>query len=339
MRWFVVFLVVANLVLFFWVKQQSLPSPGASALAPPDIGRLRLISELQGQSDEPMRDSSVPSTGAAREGAAAEKMPPEVVTNIGEMEVAPVPATAGSIANRELSDIQETAIPTLQAGSTPAPPEQQNAVDPGADSAADAIEGSSDTSVKQGPMLPEGAVAGLPSEESSVSDEKVDTAAAADATLRPEIPAPSCARVGPFTAHEADTLIAYLPEHLTLYSDIVEEYTKADSYYVMIAALPSREEGNRKIQELADAGVKDTWLFRSGEYRNAISLGLFTREASAKRHAENIEKKGFPNQVIPRGAREEGRWLYLRNRDGGDIGLSLPLPDGASAERLACPVN
>jgi len=335
-RWFVVFLVVANLVLYFWVKQQSLPPPGVSALAPPDIGRLRLLSELHGRSDGSMPDSSVPPTGATNDGAAAEKAPPEIVMDVGEMDVAPVPA-AGPISNRELSADQETAIPTLQAESTPIPPQQQVVVDPGADREADAMEGSSDTSVKKDPTYPQGAVATFPPADSSVSDKKADTVGAVVATLRPEVLSPSCARVGPFTAHEADTLIAYLPEHLTLYSDIVEEYTMADSYYVMIAALPSREEGNRKIQELADAGVKDTWLFRSGEYRNAISLGLFTREASANRHAENIRKKGFPNQVIPRGVRKEGRWLYLRNRDGGDIGLSLPLPDGASAERLACP--
>lgn len=337
MRWFVVFLVVANLVLYFWVKQQSLPPPGVSALAPPDIGRLRLLSELQGQSDETMPDLAVLPTGTVRDGAAAEKTPPEIVTDVGEMDVAPVPAAAGPIANRELSADQETAIPKVQAGSTPLPPEQQVVVDPGADGEADAIEGSSDTSVEQGPPGPQGAVAAFSPADSSVGDEKADTVGAEDAALRPEMLSPSCARVGPFAAHEADTLIAYLPEHLTLYSDIVEEYTMADSYYVMIAPLSSREEGNRKIQELADAGVKDTWLFRSGEYRNAISLGLFTREASANRHAENIRKKGFPNQVIPRGVRKEGRWLYLRNRDGGDIGLSLPLPDGASAERLACP--
>lgn len=337
MRWFVVFLVVANLVLYFWVKQQSLPPSGVSALAPPDIGRLRLLSELQGQGDEPMPDSAVLSTWTTRDGAAAEKTPPEIVKDVGEMDVAPVPAAAGSISNRELPADQEAAIPALQAGSASISPEQQVVVDPAADGEADAMGGSGDTSVKKDPTYPQGAVATFPPADSSVSDKKADTVGAVVATLRPEVLSPSCARVGPFTAHEADTLIAYLPEHLTLYSDIVEEYTMADSYYVMIAALPSREEGNRKIQELADAGVKDTWLFRSGEYRNAISLGLFTREASANRHAENIRKKGFPNQVIPRGVRKEGRWLYLRNRDGGDIGLSLPLPDGASAERLVCP--
>ena len=46
MRWFIALLVVANVILFFWVQQQSRPPPGSMALPPPDIGRLRLMSEL-----------------------------------------------------------------------------------------------------------------------------------------------------------------------------------------------------------------------------------------------------------------------------------------------------
>ncbi|MGB5639304.1 MAG: hypothetical protein WBM63_09305, partial [Sedimenticolaceae bacterium] len=47
MRWFIALLVVANVVLFFWVQQQSRPLPGSMALPPPDVGRLRLMTELK----------------------------------------------------------------------------------------------------------------------------------------------------------------------------------------------------------------------------------------------------------------------------------------------------
>ena len=45
MRWFIVFLLIANILLFFWVQQESLrPSP-QSEMPPPEIGRLRLLNE------------------------------------------------------------------------------------------------------------------------------------------------------------------------------------------------------------------------------------------------------------------------------------------------------
>lgn len=46
MRWFIVFLLVANVVLFFWVQQQLRPPPGMGELPPPEVGRLRLMSEV-----------------------------------------------------------------------------------------------------------------------------------------------------------------------------------------------------------------------------------------------------------------------------------------------------
>ena len=327
MRWFVVFLVVANLVLYFWVKQQSLLSPGASTLAPPDIGRLRLLSELQEQGGQP--ESEIPADSPAStvpDGGTSEEVPAETVSKVDKTGGLPVSPLEDPIARPASPDSRETSIPNPQ---IVADQERGGHVSGG--------EMSDDAADDQGPTIPEGGAVVLPDEVSPGAGGVAEIADSANATSHPMVVPPTCARVGPFSSQEADVLITHLPEHLTLYSDIVEEYTKADAYYVMIPALPSREEGNRKMQELADAGVKDTWLFRSGEYRNAISLGLFTREASATRHAERIAKKGFANKVIARTSREEGRWLYLRNRDGGDIGLSLPLPDGASAEPLACP--
>ena len=327
MRWFVVFLVVANLVLYFWVKQQSMPSPGATMLAPPDIGRLRLLSELQEQGGQPESEipadspaSTVPDSGASEEGSA------ESVSNADKAVAPPVSPLEDPIVGLASSDSRETAIPSPQIVA-----DQESRGHVGVREMSD------DAAVDQGPSIPEGKSVVLPDEVSPGAGGLVEITDSVSAESHPVAVPATCARVGPLTSREADVLIAHLPENLTLYSDIVEEYTKADAYYVMIPALPSREEGNRKMQELADAGVKDTWLFRSGEYRNAISLGLFTREASATRHAERIAKKGFPNKVIARTSQEEGRWLYLRNRDGEDIGPSLPLPDGASAEPLACP--
>lgn len=64
MRWFVALLLVANVILFFWVQQQSRPTPGTVSLPPPDVGRLRLMSEIDNQVPTE-EDSGAPGTLAA----------------------------------------------------------------------------------------------------------------------------------------------------------------------------------------------------------------------------------------------------------------------------------
>ena len=146
-----------------------------------------------------------------------------------------------------------------------------------------------------------------------------------------------CARVGPLIAQDAESFVAKLPTHITLLSDVAEEYTDVTGYYVLIPPLASRAEGIRKLRELREAGVDDIWLFRSGEFNNAISLGLFSREQTARRHAANVGKKGFAAEIRNRTSISERRWLELKYTDGVDLATQVPLPDGATVELLPCP--
>jgi hypothetical protein len=120
-------------------------------------------------------------------------------------------------------------------------------------------------------------------------------------------------------------------------SDVTREHASVDRYYVLIPPLPSRAAGRQKLKELAQAGVTDTWLFPSGEYRNAISLGYFSREAGARRHAANVAKKGFTTEVREKTSIRQRRWLVLMNSEGRDLGSSLPFPAATKVEQMACP--
>jgi hypothetical protein len=146
-----------------------------------------------------------------------------------------------------------------------------------------------------------------------------------------------CARVGPLEAQGAESLVANLPTHITLQSDVAEEYTDVTGYYVLIPPLASRAEGIRKLRELREAGVDDIWLFRSGEFNNAISLGLFSREQTARRHATNVAKKGFAAEIRNRTSIRERRWLELAYTDGVDLAAAVPLPEGATVMPMPCP--
>jgi hypothetical protein len=147
----------------------------------------------------------------------------------------------------------------------------------------------------------------------------------------------SCAQVGPLEPDAADQLIAGLPIYIELVSDATEEVVEIDSYYVMIPPLPSRSAGLKVLADLEAKGITDTWLFPRGVYRNAISLGLYSRESGALRHQRSVVEQGFDAEVVERTKRREVRRLLLKNVDGGAIGPLLPLPEGVAAESVVCP--
>ena len=303
MRWFIVFLIVANVILFFWVQHESRPSSAEMRLPPPDVGRLRLLTEMR------------PSASADEAGQVepAEATSPDPV--------APLPATTAS----SVAQVAAKADVAVEAVSAPggkkeafrSPLVTPDAEDTQteADSVA-GVDGSADG--EQGD-----AVQGLP--------------AVAGAVGAVPAPAPACARVGPFAPDDADELISRLPPNMVLLSDLAEEYTRVERYYVIIPPLPSGAEGQKMMKQLADAGVTDTWLFRRGEYRNGISLGFFSRKGGAQQRSRNIAKKGFTTEIKEQTSVSERRWLLLKNRDGDDPGESLPLPAGIRAEKQACP--
>lgn len=354
MRWFIAFLLVANVVLFFWVQHQSRPVPGSASLPPPDIGRLRLMSEVEEAAEEAVESASVdggtavgdaPGPGADdTPDAEGMSLPPGDIEQIPPLAppmiagTPPVPATVpGDVpaiddpmsvepsprqSPAEVEPVPDDPSPVI----VPAvPPVAAETPDAGTDEPSAVMRSAPlPTLAADAPALGPAAATPPASPAEAEPDE-------------PAQPAPVCIRFGPFTNDEADRLLAGLPGFLTLVSDVSEEQSRTDSYYVMIPPLASRAEGLATLKALATAGVSDTWLFRKGPNLNAISLGLFSKEASARRHAEAIAAKGFDAEVRPRTANREVRWLLLMHAEGGEIAPHLVLPDTVSGEARDCP--
>jgi len=371
-RWFIVFLIVANVILFFWVQQQSRPLPGLATLPSPDIGRLRLLSEVdeeKARDDAGAESSTVgeePPTAEAEPVALAEAPAAETGLDIPlEPPVAEVTVTPEPV--QELSqgpgdDDAESAAGTAMLPEAGEPPAEQPvqtdmvipevAEQPASESAAPPAGGPPEETAE--PLAEDAqeeaaqlvAQAQAPAADTAVPElqappppaeqeeaESVSDAVPPAAEAEPAV----CVRVGPFESDQADSLIAGLPASVSLLSDTNEDASIVDRYYVLVPALPSRAEGRKKLKELTDAGVTDTWLFPSGEFRNAISLGFFSREAGANRHAANIAKKGFTTEVKGRTYIRKRRWLLLKRADGSDPASGLVLPAAAASVRQDCP--
>lgn len=314
MRWFVVLLLTANLILFFWVQQQSKPAPGSVGLPPPDIGQLRLSHET----DERQAAVAVAAVSLPEDPAAETQEP--AIEPAGVLEAAPSTIAAGNaIAEPGPAPAPPDSGPQTPANET-AEPEQAAAVS---------------TAVSASPR----ALAVTPQpDEPPVIGPLPAVPAGPTTDAQADLAGPACIRVGPLVHEDADKLIAGLPQRLQLLSDTSAEFARVDGYFVLIPPLSSSSAAQQVLEELAAVGIRDTWLFRGGDLRNAISLGVYSNEAGAQRHAERIRSKGFASaEVREKTSPEERRWLMLKTDDGDDPADGLSLPKDATATPLACP--
>ncbi len=110
-----------------------------------------------------------------------------------------------------------------------------------------------------------------------------------------------CGTLGPIgdrkTAEGAKTMLTQADMQASL--EEKSEQTRI-GYWVVIPPLESAEQVAQKIQELADAGITDIWHFRSGELKNAISLGMFSQEENARNYSKMAKSKGFDTELRPR---------------------------------------
>ena len=185
---------------------------------------------------------------------------------------------------------------------------------------------------------PEDAAQADATEAPQVAEAEADTASNGEPAAAGSPPADSawtCRRFGPLPDDAGEILLSALPAGVTVVSDASEEYSRDGGFFVMIPPLPNREEAQAMLQRLSAAGITDTWLFRAGDYVNGISLGLFSRETTAQRHADDLAARGFYSEVRRRQVSDTGRFVTLRLPAG--IAFRQDASDVGEGVAVACP--
>ena len=126
---------------------------------------------------------------------------------------------------------------------------------------------------------------------------------------------------GPAVAR-ADTAIA----RLELPQERVERtVTDAGGYWVYVPPLKTKPETDRKVGELKALGVGDFSIVQdTGQWRNAISLGLFRTEEAAQGYLARLKERGVRSAVVER-----------RESFPKQIAFLVREPDEALVARLA----
>ncbi|MEI8385308.1 MAG: SPOR domain-containing protein [Nitrosomonadaceae bacterium] len=115
----------------------------------------------------------------------------------------------------------------------------------------------------------------------------------------PTLAAPACLEWGGFIGTDlqrAEVAIAKLQLDDTLDRHTVGEVT---AYWVHIPPLKTKQDADKKIDELKKLGVANYFLIQdSGEWNNAISLDIFRGEEAARKFLAEMKGKGIRSAVI-----------------------------------------
>jgi hypothetical protein len=75
----------------------------------------------------------------------------------------------------------------------------------------------------------------------------------------------------------------------------------AGGYWVHIPPLKTKSDADRKVRELRDLGVTEFFVVQdAGQWRYAISLGIFRSEEAAQAFLARLKQRGVRSAIVAR---------------------------------------
>ncbi|MCL6417801.1 SPOR domain-containing protein [Aestuariirhabdus sp. Z084] len=129
-----------------------------------------------------------------------------------------------------------------------------------------------------------------------------------------------CVYLGPFQAKESAEALHQRLLALSVQGrvDPVKVAGEPD-YWVYMKPLISREEALRQLKELQRQKI-DSFVVTQGEMKNGISLGLFTKKASADRVLARMNKSGYDAEVKLIERFRDEFWVTVTDAEARQVG-------------------
>lgn len=87
--------------------------------------------------------------------------------------------------------------------------------------------------------------------------------------------------------------------------------TISEGYWLIIPPLGSQAEASKMLKDLRSKEI-DSFLIAEGEYRNGITLGVFSDKSNMEHYRRELADQGYPVVIVPRVSTREELWLQLR---------------------------
>ena len=120
-----------------------------------------------------------------------------------------------------------------------------------------------------------------------------------------------CVSVGPY---QEEVLGRTLVKNLAVEGVASEldrlELDKEMQYWVILPPAATRKEAMQSLRNLQAKKI-DSYLISSGELRNSISLGLFSKKQSAQGVLVSVKEAGFPAQMVEKERIRSEFWVRI----------------------------
>jgi hypothetical protein len=134
---------------------------------------------------------------------------------------------------------------------------------------------------------------------------------------QPAIQTASCLRITNIgTKKASDTLSKKIAGQSLSLLDGGESFEERRAYWVYIPPLPNRASAREVMAILGRKKIKDYLLVRSGEFGNAISLGLFSQKEGAEKRLQEIKALHLPSpspQIRTKSSTFRSYWLLVKS--------------------------
>ena len=129
-----------------------------------------------------------------------------------------------------------------------------------------------------------------------------------------------CFSYGPFPDNnQLNELVDWFRERNVEVGQRLEAGDDNQLFWIYLAPLASRDGAIQAMEDLKKKGVKDYRLIETGDLKNAISLGLFSTQASVNRRLNELTDKGYKPVVIPRRDKKAVYWVDVRLAGQQDV--------------------
>ncbi len=109
-----------------------------------------------------------------------------------------------------------------------------------------------------------------------------------------------CFSYGPFPDdHQTKDLMVWFEARQVSVQQRLEKEKEHQLFWIYLAPQVSRDSAIEAIEELKNKGIKDYRLIETGNLQNAISLGLFSTQASVNKRLNELKNMGYQPIIVP----------------------------------------
>jgi len=122
---------------------------------------------------------------------------------------------------------------------------------------------------------------------------------------------PRCLLIGPLVDINPRELHQQLSPYRFGEELVWRTTTISEGYWLIIPPLGSQAEASKMLKDLRSKEI-DSFLIAEGEYRNGITLGVFSDKSNMEHYRRALADQGYPVVIVPRASTREELWLQLR---------------------------